>query len=80
MSENCYHCGDDIIGKGYLIEEKKFCCNGCMMVYQLLTDNNMGTYYTLENKPGVKPSSSSQSKYNFLDNDMILKLLTRIQI
>ena len=71
MSENCYHCGDDIIGKGYLIEEKKFCCNGCMMVYQLLTDNNMGTYYTLENKPGVKPSTSSQSKYNFLEVESI---------
>ena len=46
MSENCYHCGDDIIGKGFSITEKKFCCKGCKMVYQLLSDNNMDAFYT----------------------------------
>ncbi|MBI1835663.1 MAG: heavy metal translocating P-type ATPase metal-binding domain-containing protein [Flavobacteriia bacterium] len=71
MSENCYHCGDDVIGKGYLIEDKKFCCNGCMMVYQLLSENNMGAYYTLEKKPGVKPSNSNESKYTFLEVESI---------
>ena len=71
MSENCYHCGDDIIGKGYLIEEKKFCCNGCMMVYQLLSDNNMDAYYTLEKKPGLKPSNANENKYNFLEVESI---------
>jgi Cu+-exporting ATPase len=71
MSENCYHCGDDIIGKGYLIDEKKFCCNGCMMVYQLLSDNNMDAYYTLEKKPGLKPSNANENKYNFLEVESI---------
>ena len=71
MSGNCYHCGDDIIGKGYLIEEKKFCCNGCMMVYQLLSDNNMDAYYTLEKKPGLKPSNANENKYNFLEVESI---------
>lgn len=71
MSENCYHCGDNIIGKGYLIEEKKFCCNGCMMVYQLLSENNMDAYYTLEKKPGLKPSNFNESKYNFLEVENI---------
>ena len=71
MSENCYHCGDDIIGKGHLIEEKKFCCNGCMMVYQLLSDNNMDAYYTLEKKPGLKPSNANENKYNFLEVESI---------
>ena len=63
MNENCFHCGDDIIGKGYLIEEKKFCCNGCKTVYQLLHDNNMDSFYTLDKKPGVKPSNSNNNKY-----------------
>lgn len=71
MSEICYHCGDDVIGKGYFIEEKKFCCNGCKMVYQLLHDNNLDSFYTLENKPGVKPTNATISKYSFLEVEAI---------
>ena len=71
MAETCYHCGDDVIGKGYTYVEKKFCCTACRTVYQLLSENNMDAYYTLENKPGIKPSSSSENKYAFLELDSI---------
>ncbi len=71
MNEICYHCGDDVIGKGYILLEKKFCCNGCKMVYQLLSENNMEAFYTLDKKPGVKPSNSSSNKYTFLEVDSI---------
>ena len=71
MSEICYHCGDDVIGKGYILLEKKFCCNGCKMVFQLLSENNMEAFYTLDKKPGVKPSNSSSNKYTFLEVDSI---------
>ena len=67
MSETCYHCRDSIIGKGFVLAEKKFCCTACRTVYQLLSENNMDTYYTLENKPGIKPLSSSENKYAFLE-------------
>ena len=53
MGEVCYHCGDDVIGKGYLLLEKQFCCSACRTVYQILHDNNMDAYYSLEQKPGV---------------------------
>lgn len=71
MAETCYHCGDDVIGKGYIYVEKKFCCTACRTVYQLLFENNMDAYYTLENKPGIKPSSSSENKYAFLELESI---------
>lgn len=71
MAETCYHCGDDVIGKGYIYVEKKFCCTACRTVYQLLSENNMDAYYTLENKPGIKPTSSSENKYAFLELDSI---------
>ncbi len=71
MNEICYHCGDDVIGKGYILLEKKFCCNGCKMVYQLLSENNMEAFYTLDKKPGVKPSNASSNKYTFLEVDSI---------
>ena len=71
MNESCFHCGDDIIGKGYFIEEKKFCCNGCKMVFQILHENNLDAFYTLDKKPGVKPSNSSINKYAFLEVESI---------
>ena len=71
MAETCYHCGDDVVGKGYSYVEKKFCCTACRTVYQLLSENNMDAYYTLENRPGIKPSSSTENKYAFLELDSI---------
>jgi Cu+-exporting ATPase len=67
----CYHCGDDVIGKGYFFDEKPFCCNGCKTVYQLLKDNNLGNFYTLEQNAGAKPSESNQHKYAFLEVESI---------
>lgn len=63
----CYHCGDEVIGKGYFFDEKSFCCNGCRTVYQLLKDNNLGSFYTLEANAGAKPTDSNQHKYAFLE-------------
>lgn len=67
----CYHCGDEVIGKGYFFDEKPFCCNGCKTVYQLLKDNNLGSFYTLEANAGAKPSESNQHKYAFLEVESI---------
>lgn len=71
IEKNCYHCGDEIIGKAILFDDKGFCCNGCKSVYQLLKDNNLGTFYNLESKAGVKPGESNQHKYAFLEVDSI---------
>ena len=68
---SCYHCGDEVIGKGYYIEEKAFCCNGCKTVYQLLKDNNLGAFYSLEANAGVKPNVSSIHKFAFLEVESI---------
>lgn len=67
MDRSCDHCGDEVIGRGYLLEEKVFCCNGCRSVYQLLTENNLGSFYQLEEKSGVRPSAGNKYKYAFLD-------------
>ena len=71
MAEVCYHCGDDVIGKGFLLLEKQFCCAACRTVYQILHDNNMDAYYSLEKKPGVKPSANTENKYAFLELESI---------
>jgi Cu+-exporting ATPase len=65
--EKCYHCGDDVIGKGITYDDKPFCCNGCKSVYQLLADNDLNTFYSIEDNAGVRPNSSNTHKYAFLE-------------
>jgi Cu+-exporting ATPase len=49
----CYHCGDDCQGTPIVFEDKDFCCEGCKVVYTLLAENNLCTYYSLEERPGI---------------------------
>lgn len=69
--KTCFHCGDEVIGKGIFYDQKAFCCNGCKSVYQLLKDNNLEGFYTFEANAGIKPSESNQHKYAFLEVDSI---------
>lgn len=71
MSEPCFHCGDEIVGKAILFDLHEFCCVGCKNVYSLLSNNNLGDYYKYEKNPGLKPISTRTDKYNFLDIDEI---------
>jgi len=65
--KSCYHCGDDVIGKGFNLDDKAFCCNGCKSVYQLLSSNDLGTFYNLESQAGTRPKEADKHKYAFLD-------------
>ena len=69
--KSCFHCGDEVIGKGINFDEKSFCCNGCKSVYQLLSNNDLGSFYELESQAGAKPSSTNIHKYAFLDVESI---------
>jgi Cu+-exporting ATPase len=67
MADGCYHCGDDVIGRGYSVEEKQFCCNGCVSVYKLLQQNGLSSFYDLESEAGTRPSEVDLHKYDFLE-------------
>ncbi len=79
MSEACYHCGDDIIGRAYREDEKKFCCNGCKSVYLLLNSNGLSSFYDLEGNAGSKPKSIDQYAYDFLSVPEIQERLIEFQ-
>ena len=71
--ECCYHCGDT--NSIYvLFDEKKFCCNGCKTVYEILNQSELTKYYDLENTPGKSPEAL-QGKYDYLDNSEIISNL-----
>lgn len=74
----CYHCGAKCVTQRINIEDKFFCCEGCKLVYQIINENDLCDYYSLQSHPGlaqIKPLRSD--KYLFLDNEAIARKLYR---
>ncbi len=72
----CYHCGEDCGPYPILFDEKSFCCQGCQMVYDILSRSNACEYYKLEEHPGKKVRSSEVGeRYAYLDNPEIAREL-----
>ena len=73
MSENaCVHCGADCGKNPVIYVRQKFCCSGCKQVYQLLNENQLYQYYTLQNTPGVKiEDQAHEGKYSYLDKEEV---------
>ncbi len=68
----CYHCGDPCRETKIRFEEKHFCCNGCKAVYSLLSENNLCTYYNLEENPGNNAATPFfKDKFSFLDDKSV---------
>jgi Cu+-exporting ATPase len=63
----CYHCGSPCDEETIMQEEKQFCCSGCVAVHSILTQSEMGKYYSLEQFPGVK--KQKKSFFDFADNE-----------
>lgn len=77
IEKKCYHCGEDIGDKPIVADEHNFCCTGCSTVYELLKDNNLCTYYDLNENAGISLKSKNfDGKYDYLQNpDIVAKLL-----
>lgn len=70
-SLQCYHCGDDCPDDHYQNEEKKFCCLGCQSVFQILSANQLCSYYTYNDTPGQTQKDTSRH-YEYLDEPKII--------
>ncbi len=74
---HCYHCGETCINDKICLEEKKFCCEGCKMVYQILNQKDLCDYYKLNEAPGISQRVKvRKDKFAFLDNEKIQLRLT----
>jgi len=62
----CFHCGDQCVEE-LEFDNHVFCCTGCKTVYEILSGNEMGTYYALDDKAGIRPNSEARGQYNYLD-------------
>ncbi|MCJ7756870.1 MAG: heavy metal translocating P-type ATPase metal-binding domain-containing protein [Gillisia sp.] len=66
----CFHCGDPCEADAIVFDEKNFCCNGCKIVFEIFSENDLSGYYDLQNFPGASPKEV-EGKYDFLDNTAI---------
>ena len=67
----CYHCGDSCENELIVYNGHNFCCNGCKTVYEILNQNDLSDYYSIENTPGIKNKQVNDSYYKFLDIEEI---------
>jgi P-type Cu+ transporter len=71
----CYHCGENTARSVIAKDDKSFCCNGCLSVYEILKQYNLNLYYSLESSPGVKPAPVENHEWNFLLNEEVVESL-----
>jgi Cu+-exporting ATPase len=72
----CYHCGDSCTTGPIKSEDKNFCCQGCLLVYELLAGNNLCTYYDLNKNPGQAIKIQvRKDKFSYLEDEDIEKQL-----
>ncbi len=74
----CIHCGQDCGKSPVIWDGKPFCCNGCSMVYQILSEKKLDRYYDMMPTPGIRldQENTTGTRYAYLDSDEIkLKLL-----
>ncbi len=73
---NCYHCGDPCSVEIIEAHDHSFCCEGCKTVFELLSENELCSYYDIEKNPGIKIKASSKQKFAYLENDEIIQALS----
>lgn len=72
IKDTCYHCGEPCAKTDPILDDKHFCCAGCLSVYRLLRENNLGEYYRQSETPGSPPKDgSSHDQLSFLDDPAV---------
>ena len=76
----CYHCGENCKADLVHADGRDFCCDGCRLVYDLLKENSLCTYYNLNANPGVSPGKTAYSgKYDYLNQPQVSQKLIRFK-
>ena len=49
----CYHCGTRCVADNIVADDKNFCCEGCLLVYEILNEKGLCDYYKIQEHPGL---------------------------
>ncbi len=67
----CYHCGNECIEDTVAVNDKSFCCHGCKSVYEVLSANNLCSYYSYNAHPGANRTTAG-ARFDYLDEPSIV--------
>lgn len=72
----CFHCGEACNASDFTQHEKSFCCRGCMIVHDLLSQSGLGHFYDLSKTPGIQiRSKPRQNQFAYLDEPALQERL-----
>lgn len=72
----CYHCGELCVDT-FRKDDKTFCCIGCRTVYEILNENNLCDYYTVDSSHGMSMRNRVDQNFAYLDEPEVrAKILT----
>ena len=77
---HCFHCHDDLRGQTLTFDDKVFCCEGCRTVYQILNENDLCTFYALDDAAGLSQKNRKNSyAYDYLNDPSVSAQLIDFQ-
>lgn len=74
----CTHCGEDCAADAVTLDSgEQFCCSGCKLVFELLRDNNLCSYYDFDAKAGNSfRFKTGVTRFEYLDHpDIVGRLI-----
>lgn len=71
----CYHCGEPCTDHEHVVGDKHFCCQGCQMVYELLSENNLESFYAQRERSSARQDASQTDRYAALEQIEIAEQL-----
>lgn len=73
----CFHCGEPCRNHDIAEGSKFFCCQGCLLVHDLLAENGMESFYELTNYPGakVREGAAKANELAYLDDPKLQRQL-----
>ncbi len=71
VGDACHHCGEACEDTSIFLEDKRFCCQGCKTVFEILDSNGMCRYYELDEDAGISLKGKQQEEYAFLDDPAV---------
>ena len=66
----CYHCGTNCSVKSPEMDGHRFCCQGCLSVYEIVSQSGACDYYTITPHSGTRPRLDNTERFVVLDNEL----------
>lgn len=72
----CFHCGTPVGAARFTTQQKAFCCQGCMTVFELLTANGLTDFYQISPASGVRAKPAPDTaEFDYLDQPTVRERL-----